>query len=183
MALINRVTRLFKADFHAVLDQIEEPEQVLKQAIRDMEDELQKTEQQIASCAHECELLGKRQGDLEESIVEMDAELDLCFSSGKTELAKGLVRRKLEAERVLRQLNGRLDANADFLSAQRRSLDDNRATLDGLRQKAELFSSRATTNFSHFDFDENAWLSRGMTVTDDEVEIAFLREQGARSSS
>ena len=38
MALINRVSRLFKADFNAVLDQIEEPEQLLKQAIRDMED-------------------------------------------------------------------------------------------------------------------------------------------------
>ena len=29
-----------RADFHAVLDQLEEPEQMLKQAIRDMEDEL-----------------------------------------------------------------------------------------------------------------------------------------------
>ena len=36
MALINRISRLFQADFHAVLDQIEEPEQILKQAIRDM---------------------------------------------------------------------------------------------------------------------------------------------------
>jgi phage shock protein A len=33
MALINRISRLFKADFHAVLDQIEEPEGLLKQAI------------------------------------------------------------------------------------------------------------------------------------------------------
>ena len=41
MALINRVSRLFKADFHAVLDQLEEPEQILKQAIRDMEDDMQ----------------------------------------------------------------------------------------------------------------------------------------------
>ena len=40
MALINRVTRLFKADIHAVLDQIEEPEQLLRQAVRDMEEEL-----------------------------------------------------------------------------------------------------------------------------------------------
>ena len=44
MALINRISRLFKADFHAVLDHIEEPEALLKQAIRDMEDDLAKTE-------------------------------------------------------------------------------------------------------------------------------------------
>jgi len=47
MALINRLSRLFRADFHAVLDQIEEPEALLKQAIRDMEDDLANTEQRI----------------------------------------------------------------------------------------------------------------------------------------
>ena len=44
MALITRISRLFKADFHAVLDQIEEPEQLLRQAIREMEDDLDATE-------------------------------------------------------------------------------------------------------------------------------------------
>ena len=52
MALINRISRLFKADFHAVLDQIEEPEALLKQAIRDMEDDLASTEQRVSLCQH-----------------------------------------------------------------------------------------------------------------------------------
>ncbi len=41
MALITRVSRLFQADFHAVLDRIEEPEVLLRQAVREMEEELQ----------------------------------------------------------------------------------------------------------------------------------------------
>ena len=40
MALITRVSRLFQADFHAVLDRIEEPEVLLRQAVREMEEEL-----------------------------------------------------------------------------------------------------------------------------------------------
>ena len=40
MALITRVSRLFQADLHAVLDRIEEPEVLLKQAVREMEEEL-----------------------------------------------------------------------------------------------------------------------------------------------
>jgi phage shock protein A len=48
MALINRVARLFRADFHAVLDQIEEPELMLRQAIRDMAEELQCSGERIA---------------------------------------------------------------------------------------------------------------------------------------
>ena len=33
MAIANRITRLFRADVHAVLDIIEEPEAILKQSI------------------------------------------------------------------------------------------------------------------------------------------------------
>lgn len=36
MALINRATRLFRADLHAVLDRIEEPDILLRQAVREM---------------------------------------------------------------------------------------------------------------------------------------------------
>ena len=38
MALMTRVARLFRADLHAVLDRIEEPEVLLRQALREMED-------------------------------------------------------------------------------------------------------------------------------------------------
>ena len=52
MPIINRISRLFTADLHAVLDRIEEPEALLKQAIREMEEEAAASEQRIgrASC-------------------------------------------------------------------------------------------------------------------------------------
>jgi len=183
MALINRVSRLFKADFHAVLDQIEEPEQVLKQAIRDMEDELQAAELRIATCAHECEKLTRHQTELEASVRDISGQLDLCFESGKDELARGLIRKKLEAERVLKRINARLDANAAMLADQRRSLEENRTTLDSLRQKSEVFSRQATSRESGFGQPELSWLAQDMNVSDDDVEIAFLREQSDRSAS
>ena len=37
MALVTRLSRLFQADFHAVLDQIEEPDLQLRQAVREMQ--------------------------------------------------------------------------------------------------------------------------------------------------
>ena len=183
MALINRVSRLFKADMHAVLDQIEEPEHVLKQAIRDMEDELQSAELQIAACANECEALGKRRAGIEDSIAEANSQLDLCFESGKDDLARNLIRKKLESQRILRQLNERLDRNADFLAEHRRALDEKQTTLDGLRQKDDLFCRRTASTRSDFDIDESGWFDRCTVVTEDEIEIAFLREQAERASS
>lgn len=184
MALINRISRLFKADFHAVLDQIEEPEQLLKQAIRDMEDELTAVEQRIALAAHDQDALSVRKTELEASVTEFDVQLDLCFTSKKDDLAKGLIKRKLEAERILKRLDAKHVANEKYLQDQRTMLEESHTTLGGLRQKAELFAQRVPSHSSaDSEFDDIAWMARETSVRDDEVEIAFLREKNLRSSS
>jgi phage shock protein A len=184
MALINRVSRLFKADFHAVLDQIEEPEQLLKQAIREMEDDLAASEQRIKLCAHDTEALAVRKSELENALAEIDEQLDLCFESEKDDLAKNLIRKKLEAARLLQRLNAKHAANEKYLADQGAILDENRTTLEGLRQKAELFAQRSPVHSSgSSEFDDIAWMAREMTVGDDEIEVAFLREKSLRSAS
>ena len=184
MALINRISRLFKADFHAVLDQIEEPEQLLKQAIRDMEDELASTEQRIAVRAHDQDALSVRKTELEKAISEIGAQLDLCFESNKDELSRGLIKKRLEAERLLKRLNAKYAANEAFLDEQGTRLDENQATLEGLRQKAELFSKRTLAHAEGgSEFDDIAWMAREMIVGDDEIEIEYLREKSLRSAS
>ena len=184
MALINRISRLFKADFHAVLDQIEEPEQLLKQAIRDMEDDLANSEQRIALCTHDQDALSVRKSELESSIAEIDAQLDLCFESKKDALAKSLIRKKLEAERLLKRLCAKHVANERYLDEQRAMLDEHQATLESLRQKAELFAQREPSQRAGaLEFDDIACMAREMNVGEDEVEIAFLREKNARSAS
>ncbi len=184
MALINRISRLFKADFHAVLDRVEEPEALLKQAMRDMEDELAGTEQRIALCAHDQQALAIRKTELESAIAEFDAQLDLCFESGKDDLAKTQIKKKLEAERLLKRLTTKHSANKDYLDEQQTMLEENSTTLASLRQKAELFAHRSTVHAdAGSEFDNVAWMSRDLTIDDDEIEIAYLREKNLRSAS
>jgi len=184
MALINRISRLFKADFHAVLDQIEEPEQILKQAIRDMEDDLATTEQRITMCAHDQEALSIRRSELEDKLSEIDEQLDLCFESEKDDLAKNLIRKKLEAARLLKRLHAKHVANEKYLTGQRTMLDENRSTLEGLRQKAELFIQHKPASADDgSEFDDIAWMARELSVSEDEIEVAFLREKSQRSAS
>jgi phage shock protein A len=167
MALINRVTRLFRADFHAVLDQIEEPELLLKQAVREMEDDLAETEQRIRAGAHEQEVLADRKTEIDGKLVEIDEELDLCFASKKHDLARNLTRKKLEAKRLSQRLATKLAAVEKRLTGQ---------------QKAELFAQN-TAPRGESEFDDISWMARELNVSDDEVEVAFLREKSARSPS
>ena len=182
MALINRVARLFKADFHAVLDQIEEPELLLKQAVREMEDELAESGQRIRVCAHDQQALAIRKVEIDSKLAQLDEELDLCFASQKHDLARNLIRKKLEAQRLSQRLGSKHGAAEKYLEEQRAMLDENRATLEGLRQKAELFAQRVPPE-GESEFDDIAWMARELNVSDDEVEVAYLREQSVRSQS
>ena len=182
MALINRVSRLFKADFNAVLDRIEEPELVLQQAIRDMEEELAAAEQHVGACEHEDAELARREAELTDKLAEIDGELDLCFANGKDDLARSLVRRKLEAERLAKRLTAKRTANAADLQKSRARIDENRAALESLKQKAEIFARQAPPAGSD-DARDSGWMARDLVVTEDEIEVAFLRERQARSAS
>jgi phage shock protein A len=181
MAVITRISRLFRADFHAVLDQIEEPELMLRQAIREMQDDLAAREQRIRIATNEQAETRARKEQLALSLNDIEEQLDLCFTSEKPELARNLVRRKLETQRHAHYLAGREAAAGKHLDEQRAMLDEHRITLDGLRQKAEIFTRRSREPANGGEVAEA--FGRELAVGDDEVEVAFLREQNKRRTS
>lgn len=182
MALINRVSRLFKADIHAVLDQIEEPGQLLKQAIRDMDEELEAAGRRLASDLYGAESLEARRREILASMADIGGQLDLCFASGKDELTRSLIRKKLEAERIVKRLDAKIESKQAALTEQRTLIRQNRQTLEGLRQKAALFVHRPDHSGVAEGTGDDGWLARELLVGDDEVEIAYLREKAQRSA-
>ena len=174
MALINRMSRLFTADVHAVLDRIEEPDVLLKHAVREMEEELARGEHRVRVLGHELETLGERQRKTEAILAELGSQLDVCFESGNEELARKVIKRKLETERLERNVVERREALAKELAALRAAVEEQREQLDVMRQKAELLAS--TTSGDDLR-------SGDFAIGDAEVEVAFLRERQKRQRS
>ena len=178
MALITRFTRLFTADLHALLDRLEEPDVVLKQAIREMEEELAGREQRIRRLDLEREHLTRHLSDIDRSLLALRDQLDVCFASNEEQLARPLLRRRLELERHAQRLAGRRDANAKAAAAECACRDDNQRALDTLRQHAELvLETVAAAPQTHVAATVES------VVTDEDVEVALLREKQLRSGS
>ncbi|MEE8308481.1 MAG: PspA/IM30 family protein [Gammaproteobacteria bacterium] len=181
MPLITRISRLFKADFNAVLDNIEEPELLLHQAIREMEDEVVSNQQQLKWLNHEVSELNARRDELGQKIQRLNEELDLCFESGKDDLARGLVKRKLEAQRFEQAICNRCETTAQSVEELRTRIAERSSSLESMRQKAELFAS--ATDSTNVDGAAGDWVGQPGRISDDEVEIALLRERQQRSES
>ena len=117
MALINRMSRLFTADVHAVLDRIEEPDVLLKHAVREMEEELGRSELEVRALEHEHGALGERLRKSHAALAELGEQLDVCFASGNDDLARKVLKRKLETERLERHVAERRTTLDKELSA------------------------------------------------------------------
>ena len=178
MALITRVTRLFQADLHAVLDRIEEPDLLLRQAVREMEDDLARDEQRMKVLIHDLDELGSRETNIEQSLAELEDELEVCFRSGKDDLARVLIKRKLEGLRLQKYLNHKRNQLEQTVKGLRSRLQENRTRLDSMRQKAELLAEDTAS-----DSNDDIWSSPDIVVRDEDVEVAFLREKQQRSQS
>lgn len=175
MALINRMSRLFTADVHAVLDRIEEPDVLLKQAIREMEEEVVRSEQALRQLVHERDRLADRRRKLLAAQAEFAGQLDVCFADGNDDLARKTLKRRLETERLAQHTTERSEAVEKEIAKRNTTMNEQREHLDVMRQKAELLTSATDVS------DE--WSMRKFAVTDDEVELAFLRERQLRKSS
>ncbi len=178
MVLIKRVTRLFRADLHAVLDRVEEPDILLRQAIREMEDDLARDEQACRQHERELEQLSKKESELRQLHASLGEELDVCFAADKEDLARSLIRRRLEIEGALRLLGRRRGTLAAQRGQLAQRLTENRTRCESMRQKAELFDEGPGEPAPD---SVDRWPSVDVRVRDEDVEVALLKERQRRA--
>ena len=178
MALLSRISRLFRADVHAVLDRVEEPGVLLSQAIREMEEAQALDERRFRMSNQEQAQLGSRKAELDHSLEQIAEQLDVCFTAGNDDLARTLIKRKLETQRHAKFLNARRESLREKISSMATRLEENRSRLHSMRQKVELLSERDAPATS-----EEHWGVPDFSIGEADVEVAFLHEKQRRNQS
>ena len=186
MAIINRITRLFRADLHAVLDRIEEPDALLRQSVREMTTAIDDDERHLQQLERSQLQLSRQQEQLQTSQQQLAQELEVCFTAEQDELARGLVRRRLETEQRLFVLDRNHDITATSIDDLTQRLRQNRARLAAVEQKLALLPAAAIGSECSTDGrgdGPGGHTTTGNTanfISDDEVEVAFLAAKQQR---
>ncbi|MEM1090760.1 MAG: PspA/IM30 family protein [Pseudomonadota bacterium] len=175
MPLLNRISHLFTADVHALLDRIEDPEALLKQAIRDMEESLTEQQQRLQRRDEQRRLQERESERIQARLDNLSQHIDHAFTAGDESLVRQLVRQRLlcERQRGLRREHAQQGSEAE--AREREQLAANRAALDTLRQKlAALELTRDPPSGLAGDAD---------TISEQEVDAAVLAEKQRRRKS
>ncbi len=172
MALITRVSRLFAADMNAVIDHIEEPELLLKQSLREMQEAVAVSEQRLKHLHVQCEQVEEHCAQTNEQQRKIAEELAVCLDAQNDDLARAVIRRQLENEVLAQSLSDQHSDLSRELTAQRQLVSEQMQDLKSLQQKADLLSPVEPGNYP---------LQAPVSVTDDQVEVALLKEKQRRA--
>jgi len=178
MALITRISRLFHADMNAVLDQIEEPDLLLKQAIRELEETHADNEKQIKLLEYEQQQFIHKEEELKLSLIELAEQLTICFESEKEDLAHLLIKRQLETKQYLKALAGNIANSEEKVEQLKTQLKKHQVQLQSLKQKAKILNQSNVVNVDIYSWDVHSF-----SVQDEDVEVAFLHEKQKWSQS
>ncbi len=176
MTLITRITRLFKADIHGILDCLEEPEAVVKQAVRDMEEEIAKNVSRQKDLESKRARARNLASATENQLRDIERQVAVAFDAKDDALAKSFVRRRLQAERTLKNVRVELDRSAHEFSELEGIISSQKSQLQGVVEKLNLFAEAKGRETKSCGYAEHADV-----VTDADVEIAFIEEKRQRS--
>lgn len=148
MAFFKRVSDIVSANLNDMTEQFEDPETMLRQAIREMEESISGVTQQTARAMANQKTLDRELDRNQAQVKVWQQRAVMAVEAGDDELAKKALTRKNEHAKLVTALEDQLGAAREASAALRRQLDGMKAKLsEGKRNLATLAARKRATDF------------------------------------
>ena len=179
MTIMTRFIRLFKADVHGVMDQLEDKGLLLSQYLREMENSLGQKKAQLRSLSERIDRWVAHTQRQTVEINKIDQDLDLALSKEKTDIARMLIRRRLGIEAAAGELEEQLSESKKQKACLVETIKDQQLQYETLKARAETWQRRSENDpfvsaARSFSVD-----GRSGQIRDEEIELELIRRKQA----
>jgi phage shock protein A len=148
MGLFSRISDIISANFNDMAEQFEDPEKMLKQAIREMEETINESTQQTAKAMANEKTLTKELLRNEQQVARWQDNAVTAITAGDDGLATKALERKQEHEKLVVALADQAAAASEACTALRHQLEAMRAKLaEAKRSLATLVARQRAADF------------------------------------
>ncbi len=95
MTIFYRLKRLIQSDVHALIAGLEEPKLILEQSLRDMQDELAKSDAGLRECESTLKAAIKKQEELANGIKDIEGKIAMALGEKKEEAARFFIKKQI----------------------------------------------------------------------------------------
>lgn len=178
MGIMSRVVRLFKADVHGVMDQLEDKGLILKQHLREMEDEIEQKEAALNRIASD---ISQIESDVEKYTIElekMEKDINAALLKDRDDLARMLIKKSAPLQRHQKELAGHLESLKSEYIRLSDVLDEHKLVVSDLTLKVKQY----------FDAEERkkwtvnqhkGYYSDHRDISDDQIELELFKRKEA----
>ncbi len=138
MGIFDRISRLLRANVNDLLDNAEDPEKMLDQLIRDMNEEIRRARSQVAAMIAQEKELAADKAEADRLSAEWQRRAELAVDQGRDDLAREALRRKRDSEETAR-------VYGEQLVTQQQSVGRLKAQLQELQTKFDRMQSQRDT--------------------------------------
>ena len=179
MTIITRFVRLFKADVHGVMDQLEDKGLLLRQYLREMETSLGQKERQLGALSERMDRLSSHMERNTAEMRKLDTDVDLALSKQKDEIARMLIRRHRNLEIAVGHQEEQLAAATLERTRLVEIIKDQRLQYETVQARSEAWHQRSVDK----PFVDAARSFPGdhhpLNIRDEEIELELIRRKEA----
>lgn len=177
MALFTRIVRLFKADLHGIMDQIENRELLLKQHLRDMQASLTQKEAKLKQI---CRVRDQVRQDYEKGEKERDrleVDLEIALKNDKDDIGRMLIKKLKPLAGIQADRRRHIDQLTYEIKQFRENIEQQRLQYEQLHQKATEYFHRS---------EQQRWEDMGPVaqpgfalhdLSEEEIELELLQRK------
>jgi phage shock protein A len=142
MALLDRVSRLIRANLNDLVDKAENPEKLLKQLLLDMENQRMQVKTQVAIAIADWHVLEKKKAENSASQAEWMRKAELAIGNGDESLARAALERSIPFETAVRNFSQQLEHQSRQVETLKTALQQLESKLADTRAQAEILIAR-----------------------------------------
>ena len=130
MGILDRTSQILRANINDMLNRAEDPEKMLNQILRDMEDALRQGQSQVADQIAQEKMIERDLADAKEQQDEWGKKAELAVSKGADDLAREALHRQSDYA-------AQVDIYQKQLDAQHQAVEKLKSDLQALQEKYE----------------------------------------------
>ena len=179
MGIATRIVKIFKADLHGVMDQLEDQDLLLKQYLRDMEEALNLKDAKLAKKIALRNQVQKEHDKYDQQYRTLDHDLTVAVQKGKDDIARMLIRKTKPLGNLCDELAGQVATLDEEISQFKEHLSEQRLQYEQLKIRSAEYFHRTEMRVREKDVLDIIPNNIPGELSEDEIELELLKRKEA----
>jgi len=179
MGIMTRVVRIFKADVHGVMDQLEDRELLLKQHLRDMAQALSLKEVKLGKMHASRKQIQREYEKYRQQSQALEQDLAIAIQKNKDDIARMLIRKIKPLERLQEEVADRIRNLDEEISYSRERLEQQQIHYERLKHRSVEFFNNPPMQKGCSDLSATDCGAEAGDMTDAEIDWELLKRKEA----